>query len=169
VRLDALLARRSRSQVLRLAWVLLAVLVAGPVLISLVPSAERGAGPAAGKAPVLHLPPANECPTPDAAERERLAARLADFGKQIGVKVPAGSSEDDLARALAAIDARLGTPDPHRDPGPLRDRGPLQRQLRTLLWKHAVEGYDAPGINLVEMVEKLERKVTTPRLEGGPP
>jgi hypothetical protein len=39
----------------------------------------------------------------------------------------------------------------------LADLGPIQRQLRALLWKHHVEGYNARGVSTPELVEKLDR------------
>ena len=71
---------------------------------------------------------------------------------------------------VMAIDARLGTPDPKRDPGPLADLGPIQRQLRALLWKHHVEGYDAMAkATMTETplnVEGFDRPVTFATMSG---
>jgi len=50
---------------------------------------------------------------------------------------------------------------PTRDPGPLRDLGPVQRQLRALLWKHAVADYNDRRLNVLELLERLQQ-----RLEG---
>jgi hypothetical protein len=162
-RLDALLARRSRSQVLRLGIALLVVLALGPVAVRLlVPQAKHPAVPAKTSALVPQLPPATDFPHLDARERENLALRLGDFGRRLGVDVSPGSSEAALANGLAALDARLGTPDPRRDPGPLHEFGPLQRQLRALLWKHSVAEYDVRGLNTVELLEKLESKFVAP-------
>jgi hypothetical protein len=60
---------------------------------------------------------------------------------------------------LAAIDAKLGTPDVRRDPGPIGGFGPPRRQLQALLWKHQVAGYDDQRLNPVELVEGLSRRV----------
>ncbi len=151
-RVDALLARRSRGQVMRLGLALLAVLALAPAVTMLVPPAARPPAPAKGAAAVPHLPPVSECPRLSLREREQLAARLAALGGRLGVDVPPGASDEAITAALAAVDARLGTPDPARDPGPLRELGPLQRQVRALLWKHAVPGYDARGANTVELL-----------------
>jgi len=43
--------------------------------------------------------------------------------------------------------------------GQLRDFGPLQRQLRVLLWKQDVPEYNARGVNTIELVEKLEKRL----------
>jgi hypothetical protein len=160
-RLDALFARRSRAQILRLGFALLAVFVLGPAAVALVvPPAKHLPVLARGTPP--HLPPAAECPRLDARERGELADRIGTLGRRLGMEIAPGTSEGDLAAGLAALDARLGTPDPARDPGPLRELGPLQRQLRALLWKHAVPDYDAHGLSTAELVAKLEAKLSPP-------
>jgi len=58
-----------------------------------------------------------------------------------------------------AIDARLGTPDPARDPGELRQQGPPLRQLRALMWKHGTPEYKQLGLNPKELVERLEKRL----------
>jgi hypothetical protein len=90
-----------------------------------------------------------------AKERADLSAALHELGREVGIDLPEGTTPEALTDALGQLDARLGTPDPGRDPGPLRKRGPLQRQLRALLWKQDVPGYGARGLNPIEMVEKL--------------
>jgi hypothetical protein len=57
---------------------------------------------------------------------------------------------------LDALDRKLGTPDPRRDPGPLSVHGPLQRRLRVLLWKHGIAAYNDPRLNSFELLERLE-------------
>ena len=169
-RLDALLARRSRSQVLRLGFALLAILLLGPLAVGwLFPRAKHSPPVVENTVPELHLPPAAECPRLDAREREEFATRLAALGQRLHVDVPPGSSDEALTRGLAAVDARLGKPDARRDPGRLRDFGPLQRQVRALLWKHSVPDYDVPGINTVELLDKLDRKLSTSPQQGGRP
>jgi nucleoside-diphosphate-sugar epimerase len=65
-----------------------------------------------------------------------------------------------LGEALEALDAGIDRQKrPARDPGPLSGLGPPQRQLRALLWKHGVKEYKEPGLNSVELVEKLEGKL----------
>jgi hypothetical protein len=168
--LDTLLARRSRSQVLRLGLGLLAVLVLGPIAVGwLIPRVEHSAAVAKNEAPALRLPPVNECPRLDLGERQELATRLDALGRRLRIEVRPGSSEEALTDALAAVDANLGTPDPRRDPGPLRKLGPLQRQVRALLWKHATPGYDVRGMNTVELLDRLDRKLSSSTREGGRP
>jgi hypothetical protein len=163
--LDALLAGRRRKVVVRLAAALLAVLVLSPLGIALLyrafPRPQRPEGGPAhepARAERLKLPPVEECPALTATERARLATRLQEAGERFQAVLPRGSTTADLTDAIAALDAHLGTPDPRRDPGVLRDLGPLQRQLRALLWKQGVAGYDTVGLNPVEMIEKLEKK-----------
>jgi hypothetical protein len=62
-----------------------------------------------------------------------------------------------IEQLLAALDEQLGTPDPERYPGPLK--GDTERQLRTLLWKQHVAGFDDPRLNGVELVERLRAKL----------
>jgi hypothetical protein len=107
----------------------------------------------------LDLPRIEECPEPDQAERERLALRIAELGRRLQFDLPHGSDTKDLTDSLQALDAHLGKPDPAHDPGRLRDYGPLQRQLRALLWKHGVIGYNERGLNLCELFDKLAAKV----------
>jgi hypothetical protein len=168
-RLDALLARRSRSQEFRLAIALVLVLLLGPLAVGwLFPRAKHAPPAVENTIATIHLPEIRECPRLTVREREDLALRLAALGQRLHVAIPPGSSDDDLTRGVAAIDGRLGTPDPHRDPGRLRDLGPLQRQVRALLWKHSVLAYDVPGMNTVELLDKLDRKLSTTVTQGGP-
>jgi hypothetical protein len=161
--LDNLLARRSRSQVMRLGVALLVVLVLGLAIIRpLAPPANHSASATSGGTSALHLPPASECPGLDEREREEFATRLGTFCRRLGIESSAGTSDQELTRSLANLDARLGKPDSRRDPGPLNELGPLQRQLRALLWKHSVAGYDIRGLNMLELLEKLEAKFPAP-------
>jgi hypothetical protein len=162
--LQALFARRSRGQMLRLGLTLLAVFILVPLGVQLfvsgpLPDAGTGAATSARARPDLPRP--EECPAPDRAERERLAERLGELGRRLHLDLPTGSDPRSLADSIQALDARLGTPDPARDPGPLRDYGPLQRQLRALLWKHGVLGYNERGLNLCELLDRLEAKLSS--------
>jgi hypothetical protein len=163
--LQALFARRSRGQMLRLGLTLLAVFILVPLGVQLFvsgppPHAGTGAAATAPAKPAKpDLPGPDEYPAPDRAERERLAQRLGELGRRLQLDLPTDPDPRALADALQALDARLGTPDPARDPGPLRDYGPLQRQLRALLWKHGVPGYNERGLNLCELLDKLEAKI----------
>jgi hypothetical protein len=167
--LDSLLSRRSRSQVLRLGFALLGAFILGAVVVGRVLPPRDSLRPAKKAATGLHLPPANECPRLDAREREEFASRLTAFGRRLNVDLPAGYSDEVLTGDLAALDARLGPSDAQRDPGLLRDLGPLQRQLRALLWKHSVVDYDLPGLNTVELLDRLESKLTKSARHGGQP
>jgi len=105
-------------------------------------------------APTLDLPPADQYPTLTEQERRPLTAALDALAGRLGV-APGATAE----QTLEALDQRLGTPDPQRNPGAVRDLGPVQRQLRALLWKHGVAEYKEPGLNPTELVERLQQKV----------
>jgi hypothetical protein len=157
--LDALFSRRSRAQVFRLGLALLAVFVFVPLAASLLlpPRAPEVPVPADDGRP--RLPPVDACPSLDAPERAALAGRLHRLGDRLGVALPQGTSDAALTDALEALDARLGTPNPRRDPGRLRDLGPLQRQVRALLWKHDVADYNLVALNTDELIERLDEKL----------
>jgi hypothetical protein len=171
--LDSLLAGRKKKRTVPLIAALLAVLILSPlglaVLSHFFPPAEQpDRQPASGSTAdePLSLPPVEECPALTGPQRSRLARALQELGTRLAIPLPEGSSTKDLENTLAAFDARLGTPDPRRDPGPLRQYGPLQRQLRALLWKHGAAGYTSPGLSPEEMVEKLQKKwISPPRKE----
>ncbi len=158
--LDALLARRSRKQVLRLAAGLLAAFIAVPFIVS---AFGRSPPPPPPPTAVPTLPAVDVCPTLDAPERAALAERIRGLAERYQSAVPATANEADLKTALAALDARLPAVPPARDPGPLGRFGPLQRQIRALLWKHSVADYEAPGLNTAELLDKLAVK-----LKGAP-
>jgi hypothetical protein len=157
---DALLARRSHTQMLRLAVVLLLGFILIPIIFQLIPGpAPILLPPPAKKVEVLHLPPVHECPRLTEGTRDKLATRLQALGKRLGLTLPAGSSEGDLKQSIAQLDDKLGTPHPGRNPGPLNELGPIQRQLRALLWKHEVAEYQERRLNPIELVEKLEQQL----------
>lgn len=155
-KLDALFARRSSADMLRFAVILIIVLGLLTAIINLLPNGGPVAPPdqPPGKQATLDLPPANEYPTLSADERQRLTDALRKLGKRLDVP-----TEGDAETMLQAIDTKLGTPDPTRDPGPLGKQGPVQRQLRVLLWKRGVKSYNEPGLNTVELLDRLEEKV----------
>jgi hypothetical protein len=157
--LDALLSRRSRSQMVRLAVGLLAVTVLVALASAFFNPPPRQPPPTTAQRPhkAAAMPEQGDWPELLPAERENLAVRLQDLGKRLGITMSAKSTNDDLEHDLAALDARLKTPDPDRDPGPLAALGPIQRQLRTLLWKHHVKDYNDRRLNTVELVERLQQ------------
>jgi hypothetical protein len=159
--LDALFARRSQAETFRLLVVLLVVLILLTLIVRLLPNFT---GPAPAPTPpasrrgraALDLPPADRYPALAADERGRLTADLERLARRLHADAPAGASAEQL---LQAIDRRLGTPNPDRDPGPLTGQGPPQRQLRVLLWKHGARDYGDPGLNAIELVERLQARV----------
>jgi hypothetical protein len=158
---DALLSQ-DRSRTRRLIVFLLLIVVLLSVALSVLMPATPPPRPkptTSQATATLELPPAEECPSLDPRERAVLAERLQELAKQQHLDLPRDTSDAGLANALAALNERLGTPDPHRDPGPLRNLGPLQRQLRALLWKHGSADYNARGLNTVELVERLHRRL----------
>jgi hypothetical protein len=162
---DALFARRSRSQMMRLAVALLAVfavLGVGIVLVGPTPQARRPAPATAPARPRPELLPAEQYPPFGDAERLRLAKRLHELGQRLRVALPAGTTDADLTVDLRAIDAalgaRLGGAAGPRDPGSLADYGAIPRQLRALLWKHEVAGYKEANLNTLELLERLEQQ-----------
>ncbi|HTU93949.1 MAG TPA: hypothetical protein VMF69_27970, partial [Gemmataceae bacterium] len=88
---------------------------------------------------------------------------LQTIGKHWRIELPRGTSDEKLSAALAALDKQLEAPDPQRDPGPLRRYGPLQRQLRTLLWKHCIAEYSDRRLNVMELLERLRQRVEQER------
>jgi hypothetical protein len=167
--LDRLFNRRSRAQIARLVIVLLAVVLGLAAIIQWLPL-QLPAPPAPQPAPrggaddkvAPDLPPASDYPRLSEAERQRLTRALADLAGQLQVEVPAGASAEQL---LDAIDQRLGTPDPKRNPGKLAEQGPVQRRLRVLLWKHGLPEYREKALNPVELVERLQQKIEKDRHE----
>jgi hypothetical protein len=100
-------------------------------------------------------PPANFAPLND-QERKMLTPALAQLAEKVHVPQPQPATAEDL---LQAIDDKLGTPDPARSPGPLKDQGPPLRQLRVLLWKHDVPGYNDLRLNPKELVDRLQERL----------
>jgi hypothetical protein len=164
---NGLLARRTRGQTFRLALALLVafLLVAlGSAWLAPPPRPARSSPTTAARpAARLDLIPTEECRPPPPDERQKLARRLAQLGRELGVEVPAGTSDADLTEALARIDGRLGTPHPGRNPGRLADLGPPQRQLRALLWKHGGADYNEHGLNTLELLDRLEARLAEER------
>ena len=57
------------------------------------------------------------------------------------------------------IDRKMGKNKPTRNPGHLSELGPAQRRLRALLWKHGDGDYAAPGLNPLELVDRLASRL----------
>jgi hypothetical protein len=169
--LDALFARRSQAQTIRLGLILLA-LMAVLALVSkfLVPSAP--APPAATPAPPPsaskpQLRSAQDYPSLEPPARRRLTEDLRALAGRIGAPAqPASATAEAL---VEAIDRRLGTPDPQRDPGDDLTTGPVERRLRALLWKHGIAHHDDPGLSPAELVERLDRHLAEQKKTSGPP
>lgn len=109
--LNALFSRRSRSQTLRLAVLLLAVFMIVPVVGFLLapnpvqpPAKQRGAS---SEPDPPTLPQADTCAPLEKWEREQSAKIVAHLGEPLGLPPPADSSPDSLLLALEALDARL--------------------------------------------------------------
>jgi hypothetical protein len=163
--LDALFARRSRSQTMRMGLALLAVFAligGGIMLLGPSPQGRRAAPATAAARPKPELLPAERYPPFGDAERHRLAKRLRELGRVLKVALPQGTTDADLSVDLGAIDAalsaRLGDAAPTRDPHPLADYRAIPRQLRALLWKYEVAGYKEANLNTLELLERLEQQ-----------
>lgn len=161
--LDALLSRRSRAQMMRLALGLIAVFLLVPV-VAVVLSAwipGPGEGPRDGSErsrPSENQPTlARDYPRLSEKDRKKLAAALQKAGKQLHVAVPAGTTDADLGAALSVLDRDVKGQGGRVLAEPLTSLGTPQRQLRALLWKLGATGYNDPGVNVDELIEKLER------------
>jgi hypothetical protein len=164
--LDALLARKTRLRMIQIAAAILAALlgiVLVPMAFQMLGGTPATTAPAPAAAAALELPPEKECPPLRDDERRQLAAKLQETAKRLDLEVPGGTGDDDLTSTLAKLDEKLGAPAAKRAPGPLRDLGAIQRQLRALLWKHNVPGYKEPGLNTVELAERLENHLVKER------
>ncbi len=163
--IDALL-NYSRSRMLRLIVVLLVIVVVLSIATwRLLPGARNAptTGTAKMSSPLRDLLPVNECPALSDHERTEMGERLHHLGERLGVELPAGTGDEALTAALAALDEKMGTPKSRQGAEPLRNYGPLQRQLRVLLWKHGVAAYRDRGLNTVELLERLEERLDQDR------
>lgn len=164
--LDDLFHRRSSTQTLKLALVILVgfCLLAGAMQML----RHRPDPPTPPVAPLTTKrtePPLDKdfpARMPDAM-RVEVARGLKALMKDLGIPI---SGNPDIRELLATLDQKLGSPDRQRDPGPLKDHGPLERQLRTLLWKHHVDGFDDARLNGAELVERLHQKLAADPPKG---
>jgi hypothetical protein len=166
--IDALL-NYNRSRMLRLiVFLLIIVLVLSLAMARLLPGPSPAPASKAARmsAPVVDLPPVDQCPSLGSQERTELAERLHQLGEQWHIELPAGTSDEALTATLAALDQRLDAPQSRQGAEPLRNYGPLQRQLRVLLWKHGISAYNARGLNTVELLERLEVQLNQQRKTG---
>lgn len=164
--IDALL-NYSRSRMLRLIVVLTVIVILLSVaMMRLLPGPPRtppSTRTAGASSLALDLPPAEQCPTLSQRERTELAQSLHHLGERLHIELPEGTSEKALAESLAALDRVLGDSKSRPDPGPLRNYGPLQRQIRVLLWKQGIDSYNARGLTLMELLERLEEHLDQQR------
>src|SRR5262249_28506028 len=180
--LDALFSRRSYKETRKLALFLLAIVFFLPLIFALLKE-DKDNGPA------FVLPPAEEFPPLGKDEYRALSTRLRDLAGDLGIRMDATASGTALSVRAAAsldgagplraaadlcldqnalatpgellhrIDVRLGTPHEDRKGGVLRNLGPVERQLRGLLWKHAIDRYNDLSVRTPELVELLRNKV----------
>ncbi len=160
--LDRLFARRSSAQTLRLCLVLVLVMGVLALAMQLLSSnPEPRPVPPANKFP--NLPPAETYRLLSPREQDELTRKLRELAVQLNIQpLPPTLTAEGL---LLAIDRQLGTP-PGKDCGSLKNYGPWERQLRVLLWKHEVPGYNDPKYNVSELVERLQKKVVRPKAGG---
>ncbi len=162
--LDALFARRSSAETMRLGLILLAVAVILVIAVTLLNAvrapAPRPAIPEPKAAPASKtaaapetIPRAVVYPPLTEAERERLQEALHGLAGQLGVRPlwePA-----TVESLLTAVETHLGAPD---------GAGAVpQRRLQLLLWRNRVAGHDDPRLNPAEMVERLADQVAALR------
>ena len=162
--LEALFARRSSAETLRLGLILLAVAVVLVLAMTLLNAirapAVRPANPDPKPVPTSTTIAAPEPLPPGAvhaplteAERERLRHALHGLAVQLGVQpVWEPATVESL---LAAVETHLDAPD--------ATGASPQRRLQLLLWTNRVAGRDDPRLNPVEMVERLADQVTALR------
>jgi hypothetical protein len=148
-----LLARRSRRQMLWLAWGILMAISVPAILVRMIPTPAPE--PPAAERPTF---PAGEVPPLSEGERHDLATRLQALGQRRGLTLPAGDSPKDLMRALETLDEKLPAPSRGQKVR-LREFDSVQRQLRVLLWKQGADDYAEPGPNTLELLEKLEGRL----------
>jgi hypothetical protein len=155
--LDALFARRSRTETWRLGLILLVALV---VLVPFMSWLNSGPAPPLGPRP--DLSPSGEYPTISASDRKKLTQALTDLAAEWHVTVPKRAKAEQI---LAALDQHLGPGIDGREAPEDVAQGKIQRRLRAVLWKHGSPDYALPDISLVEQVEKLRRLGAPARVE----
>jgi hypothetical protein len=151
--LDLLFNRRSLRDTFRLAGSIIVGAILLLLVLAVLPS--LGGNPAAPKRP--DLPPAAAYAPLNAPERQRLQEALAGLDGRLGIEV---HKDDTIETLLTKLDERLDGPGE-----PLAGQGPPARQLRVLLWKQGVPEYNDPRLNPVELVERLEQRLASKKLE----
>jgi hypothetical protein len=158
--LDALFARRSRRQTLRLGvmlMLLMLILLGVSKWFAFTPAPESAPPTSELAVSIPNLPTPEQCRTDNLEVREQTKTHLRDLAQRLGLKPSPDAKGEDL---LEDIDKRLGTPDPKRSPGSLRQYEPVQRELRVLLWKHGLAEYGDLNLNSAELAERLRDKVS---------
>jgi hypothetical protein len=161
--LDAQFARRSSADALRLALILIVVFAALAAAMNLINRAtDRAQAPQPSRsrtsAPLL-----NHYPKMKQEERVKVGDILRKLLQER--ETPLASANPRIEEMLDALDRQLGTPDPQRDPGRLGSAAPgdATRQLRLLMWKQHVAGFDDERLNPVELAERLAHKLAPVR------
>jgi hypothetical protein len=164
--LDHIFARRSRAQTWKMGLFLLAVFSVVVLCLKLFTPQTPPANmlpvpmPSADK---LDLPPADQFHTLNEQERDEVTKALRGLAVDVGVQ-PVPETPEKL---LDAIDAKLGTPNPNRDPQADVSEGPILRRLRALMWKHEVPDYRNRKLRSGELVERLRATlIQEKRLSG---
>ena len=118
----------------------------------------RAATAAQGDEQLVHLGRAARLYAPGNPYSRRAFAQLAQIGRDEPTRALAAWRE---LRSLLdrAIDRKLGPGRPARDPGDLAALGPAQKRLRALLWKHGAAEFAEPGLNPVELVDRLSERL----------
>jgi hypothetical protein len=158
--LDRLLTRRSPRDVRRMALLLVAAVVVLVIVFGILSPRTSETSPATEAVAVVAEKPNLDGPDQpwpfSGPERKVMTAALSDLAKDVKLPTPLPDTAEGL---LDALDAKLGTPNPRRDPGKLSDQGPAPRRLRVLLWKHGVAEYNDPKYNANELVGRLRQRV----------
>ncbi len=168
--LDALFARRSRTETWRLGLIILGLCLVLLLVLKGLPSPlpPQPGTEAARMLSKPDLPPAEQYPSLTEPERRRLTEALRELARQLAPEpLPPTMTAEDL---VTRIGQYLGTPEGRPDPGEDLTQGPLPRRLRALLWKHRVAEYRDPRLNPVELVERLQQKVVAQKgtIAGSP-
>jgi hypothetical protein len=154
--LDALFARRSRSEIWRMGLVLLGLVSVLVVVGNLLPvpaAREEQASPPSR----IDLPSARQFTALSKRDRQSLTQALREAAVQAGVHpLPDPPTAE---RLIIALSQQLGKPESGRDPGKNLTTGPPERRLRALLWTYDVAEYHDLDKKPVELVQCLRQKV----------